>query len=118
METIFPMEPIGLTEQLIYQQPRQMQVVDTSNLGGVYNTSTGLQNNGGLWDSLSSPGFWQGAGDAMSGLGALGNIWLGSQSLGLLEDQLAMQQDAWNEQKAELNRLRRVRDKVNTSYMA
>jgi hypothetical protein len=76
----------------------------------------------GLWDSLSttlsSPGFWQGAGNIMGGLGSIGNIWLGSQSLGLLEDQLAMQQNAWDEQKKELDYIRQTRDKLNTSYMA
>jgi len=72
----------------------------------------------GLLDSLQSPGFWQGTGSMLSGLGSIGNIWLGSQSLGLLEDQLAMQQDAWNEQKQELDYMRQTRDKLNTSYMA
>ena len=73
---------------------------------------------GGLWDSLQSPGFWQGTGSMLEGVGSIGNIVLGAQTLGLLEDQLSLQQDAWKEQKRELDTMRRSRDNINTSYMA
>jgi hypothetical protein len=75
----------------------------------------------GLWDSLTSslqsPGFYQGAGQFMGGLGSLGNMALGFKGLGLLEDQLDLQRNQWNESKAELDTMRQARNKLNTQYL-
>lgn len=81
-------------------------------------TAPSTTTNGGLWNTLSSPGFWQGAGNLLGGIGSIGNIVLGQRSLGLLEDQLGLQQEQWNEARTELNRMRNTRNRLNTEYMA
>ena len=82
-------------------------------------TTTG----GGLVDSLlnidwANPGTWDSMGNMMSGIGSLGNIWMGYQQMGLLEDQLGLQREQWNETLAELNHQRELRDRTTTQYMA
>ena len=111
----------NFNQQLNSQVTKALKPVGpySSNVNAITPTVLNTNSSGlGLWDSLSNPGLWQGMGSFMGGLGSLGNMGLGFKSLGLLEDQLAMQQDAWSEQKAELDRLRQTRDKLNTSYMA
>jgi len=122
METIYPMQDMGLMES---QATRFSRIVDTSNLGGSYNTASGQM---GLWDSFKSNfngtgtgkpnqyGGWNAAGDIMSGLGSLGNIYLGFESLGLLKDQNRLSRSKWKETKKELNHMRAVRDRLNASY--
>ena len=114
-----------LNMQLDNPMIRANSITDTSKLGGVYNTPSGNQglmsqmNN--WWDttdlSFGNTNQWKAAGDVASGLGSIGNVYLGAQGLGLMEDQLAIQEDQWAETKAELARLRGVRKKVTQTYM-
>ena len=90
---------------------------DANQMLGQYNASQ-IQPQTGLWDSLGSANTWNAFGNVAGGIGSLGNMFLGFQSLGLMEDQLGLQQEKWGEQKAELNTMRATRDKLNTSYMA
>jgi hypothetical protein len=71
-----------------------------------------------LSSMLSDPGFYQSAGALLGGLGSLGNVALGFKGLGLLEDQLGLKREQWNESLAELNHLRDTRDRISTAYMA
>jgi len=82
---------------------------------GAYNGSQ-MQQPQGLF-GMSTDG-WSAAGDVMGGIGSIGNMFLGFQSLGLMEDQLGLQKEQWGETKRELNTMRATRDKLNTSYMA
>ena len=97
-------------------------VVDTSGYGGVYNTPSGSQGLMGMlndgWNKLDfgSSGTWGNMGQLMGGVGAIGNMALGFKSLGLMEDQLKLQQSQWNENLAELNTMRGVRSKTNAAY--
>jgi len=97
-------------------------VVDTSGYGGVYNTASGSQGLMGMlndgWNKVDfgSAKTWGNMGQLMGGVGALGNMALGFKSLGLMEDQLGLQQSQWNESLAELNTMRGVRSKTNAAY--
>ncbi len=60
----------------------------------------------------------QGFSGIASGLGSLANIYTGFKQLGMMEDQLDIAKDQWAETKSELARVKGVRDKLNSSYMA
>jgi hypothetical protein len=53
-----------------------------------------------------------------SGLGSLAGIYSGFKQLDIMEDQLDIAKDQWKETKKELARVKGVRNKLNTSYMA
>ena len=55
---------------------------------------------------------------AAQGLGSLASIYTGFKSLGLYEDQVDIAKEQWAETKSELTRVKGVRDKINTNYMA
>ena len=52
------------------------------------------------------------------GLGSLANIYTGFQQLDMMRDQLDIAKDQWAETKNELNRIKGVRNRLNTQYMA
>jgi hypothetical protein len=60
----------------------------------------------------------QGFSGIASGLGSLANIYTGFKQLGMMEDQLDIAKDQWAETKSELARVKGVRNKLNSSYMA
>jgi len=60
----------------------------------------------------------KGFGDIASGLGSLANIYAGFQQLGIAKDQLNMAKEQWATTKDEINRIRNVRNTLNTNYMA
>jgi hypothetical protein len=69
--------------------------------------------------------FWGRNADTFSGLanigqgiGSLANIYQGMQMMDMYEEQLGMAKEKWAITKDELNRIRKTRDKINTSYMA
>jgi len=121
MTKIYPMQDMGLMEM---SNSGGYNTVDTSGYGGVYNTPSGDQGLlSGLTDSLSNMNFgnaqqWDTAGNVMGGLGSIGNVVIGFQQLGLLEDQLALQEEQWAESQQELAHLRTTRANLGSSYMA
>ncbi len=82
--------------------------------------SLGTGGNAGLMSNINmgDTGTWNGAGSVMSGIGALGSMYLGFKGLGLMEDQVDTYKDKWNTTKTELAHLRGVRTKLNQNYMA
>jgi len=107
---------MGLYNQMNTANNGVWSDADAMQMLGQYNGSQMQQ--AGLWDSLGSASTWSSFGNVASGIGSIGNMALGFQQLGLLEDQLGLQREKWGEQKAELNTMRATRDKLNTSYMA
>ncbi|CAM4444291.1 hypothetical protein [Vibrio agarivorans] len=53
---------------------------------------------------------------AIQGAGVLANSWLGFQGLGIAQDRLAMQQDAWALQRADYEYQRDRRDAQSAAY--
>ena len=52
------------------------------------------------------------------GLGSLANIYFGFQNLGIAKDQLDISKEQWAMTKEEINRIKDVRNKLSSSYMA
>ena len=52
------------------------------------------------------------------GLGSIANIYAGFKQLGMMEDQLDIAKEQWSETKSELGRIKGVRNRLNTQYMA
>ncbi len=106
---------MGLYSQMNTANNGMWSNADANQMLGAYNASQMPQTGtDGLFGM--STGGWSATGDMLSGLGSIGNIVLGFQSLGLMEDQLGLQQEQWGETKAELNYMRATRDKLNASY--
>ena len=59
---------------------------------------------------------WGNIGSALSGIGSIGNIYLGHKSLGLMKDQLGLQKEQWRETQKELQHMRAQRTKGNSHY--
>ena len=53
-----------------------------------------------------------------SGVSSLAGIWAGFQQLNLMKDQVNIAKDKWATTKAEMNRIKGVRDKLTSDYMA
>ncbi len=73
-----------------------------------------------LTGSLNDP-FRQGVQTASmigQGLGSLANIYFGFQNLGIAKDQLDISKEQWAMTKDEINRIKDVRKKLSSSYMA
>ena len=74
-------------------------------------------------DRMNSPWFQnrdmiQGLGNIVGAAGSLAGIYTGLKQLDLMKDQIGIAKDQWAEAKNELSRVRKVRDNLNTSYMA
>jgi len=54
----------------------------------------------------------------LQGLGTLANIYTGFQQLKLAKQQLGMAKEQWSTTKDELNRIKRVRQKLSKQYMS
>lgn len=78
--------------QFYGMDPSQVSPAQMSMMQQGYSNSTGL--NGFVNQNF---GGW---GNVMNGIGQIGNLWMGIQNLGLAKDQLALQQDAFNFNKA------------------
>ncbi len=105
---------MGLYNQLNTNNGGSWNSSDANQMLGAYNYQQQPQQ--GLF-GMSTDG-WSATGDMLGGIGSIGNMFLGFQSLGLMEDQLGLQKEQWGETKRELNTMRATRDKLNTSYMA
>jgi len=53
-----------------------------------------------------------------SGISSLAGIWSGFQQLDLMKDQVAIAKDKWATTKEEMNRIKGVRKKLTSDYMA
>lgn len=70
---------------------------------------------GGTFLGMGSNG-WGATGSVLSGIGSIGSIYLGMQGVGLMEDQLALQEKKWAEAKKELDSARKVRKELSAAY--
>ncbi len=66
--------------------------------------------------SFGSAEGWDTASSILGGVGAIGQGIVGYKQMGLLEDQIALQEEAFREKQAELNRNRQARTQLNASY--
>ena len=77
---------------------------------------TGQGNNGFLGGLFGGSGM-----NTLMGLGQLGlgfmNFGLQNQYMDMMKEQLGMARERWDMTKDELNRIRGVRDRLNSSYM-
>jgi hypothetical protein len=69
------------------------------------------------WMGKALP-YAQGFAGLTSGLGSLASIYSGFKQLDIMDEQLDIAKDQWAETKSELARVKKVRDNLNTSYMA
>ncbi len=103
---------MGLYDQMNTANGGVWNDAQANQMLGAYNSSQ--MNPEGLF-GMSSSG-WGNMGQLMGGVGALGNMALGFKSLGLMKDQIGLQQSQWDESLAELNTMRGVRSKTNAAY--
>ena len=62
--------------------------------------------------------YMQGFANIAGGASSLASIYTGFQQLDLMDRQVGIAEEQWAETKSELTRVKGVRDKLNTSYMA
>jgi len=62
--------------------------------------------------------YMQGFANIAGGASSLASIYSGFQQLDLMDRQVGIAEEQWAETKSELTRVKGVRDKLNTSYMA
>ncbi len=105
---------MGLYDQLNTQNNGMWTNADANQMLGAYDNSMLNSQNDFLGMGMDG---WNTTGNMLSGIGSIGNIALGFKGLGLMEDQVDLAQDKWGETKAELNRMRGTRNKLNTNYM-